>query len=135
MMIYPIFALVLLTFVVGIIALRTRFKSVLNRTVKIKYYRNMQGQEVPEFVTRTTRCFNNLFEVPVLFYVVTLMIVVMGHASGLSLVLAWCFVFSRVMQAMVHLTYNNVIHRMMGFWAGFIIVIVMWLELLFAAVP
>ncbi|TKB45975.1 hypothetical protein E8M12_06220 [Thalassotalea mangrovi] len=134
-MIYPIFALVLLTFIVGVITLSTRFKSVLNRTVKIKYYRNMQGQEVPEFVTRTTRCFNNLFEVPVLFYAVTLMMVATGHKSELSLLLAWCFVFSRVVQAMVHLTYNNVIHRMIGFWAGFIIVIIMWLELLFTAVP
>ena len=77
-MIYAMFAMVVLTFMVGIVAVVTRVKSVKNGSVKIKYYRTMGGQEVPEQLTKSTRCFNNMFEVPVLFYVVSTLFTCLG---------------------------------------------------------
>ncbi|NTS78774.1 MAPEG family protein [Catenovulum sp. SM1970] len=131
-MIYALFAMVILTFIVGIIALVVRFKSVSNGQVKIKYYQAMQGQTVPERVTQTTRSFNNMFEVPVLFYVVSTLFVSLQIDSDTALYLAWIFVSFRVAHAWVHLTYNNVIHRMLMFWGGVIAVLGMWLVLIIA---
>ena len=62
-MLYPMFAMVILTFIIGVITLKTRFASVKNGDVKAGYYRLMDGQDVPNYVTQTTRAFNNQFEV------------------------------------------------------------------------
>ncbi|MFY8350608.1 MAPEG family protein [Pseudoalteromonas sp. SSM20] len=129
-MIYAMFAMVVLTFMVGIVAVVTRVKSVKNGSVKIKYYRTMDGQEVPEQLTKSTRCFNNMFEVPVLFYVVSTLFVILKTNNELALLLAWVFVGFRIAQAIVHLTYNNVLHRMLMFWGAVISVLSMWVILL-----
>ena len=129
-MIYAMFAMVVLTSMVGIVAVVTRIKSVKNGSVKIKYYRTMGGQEVPEQLTKSTRCFNNMFEVPVLFYVVSTLFVILKTNNELALLLAWVFVGFRVAQAIVHLTYNNVLHRMLTFWGAVISVLSMWVILL-----
>jgi len=129
-MILPMFAMIILTLAVATIAATVRFKSVTSGAVKISYYRSMQGQDVPDMVTKSTRCFNNLFEIPVLFYIVCILFVLLHIASTLAFILAWFFVALRVCQATIHLTYNNVLHRMVCFGGGFLVVIAMWVLLL-----
>ena len=52
--------------------------------------------------------FSNQFEMPVLFYVLTIL-AYMTHLAGLVFViLAWIFVIFRILQAAVHITSNNV---------------------------
>lgn len=128
-MLLPMFAMLLLTTVVAAIAVTCRVRSVKNGRVKIKYYRLMQGENVPEDVIRTTRCVNNLFEVPVLFYVVCTLYISLNIHSAFALTLAWLFVGFRSIQALVHLTHNNVIHRMVAFWLAYGSVFLMWLVL------
>lgn len=128
-MLYPMFALVLLTTVIGVIAVTCRFKSVKSGAVKIEYYRVMEGDDVPEVVTRTTRCINNMFEVPVLFYVVSTLYTSLEVESSFAVALAWMFVGFRCIQATIHLTTNNVLHRMLAFWLAFVCVFLMWVTL------
>ena len=129
-MILPMFAMLMLTLAIAILAVIVRIKSVTSGVVKISYYRAMQGQDVPDMVTRSTRCFNNQFEVPILFYIVSTLFVALNIASILAITLAWCFVALRAWHALIHLTYNNVIHRMFSFGAGCIVVLAMWALLL-----
>lgn len=129
-MIYAMFCTVLLTLVIGVITLYVRVRSVQSGSVKIKYYRTMQGQEAPEFVVRTSRCFSNMFEVPVLFYVVATLYISLNVESGLAIALAWIFVALRVGHTVIHLTYNNVLHRMFSFWGGAVSVLLMWVVLI-----
>lgn len=129
-MIYAMFGMVVLTFLVGIVAVVVRVNSVRRGSVKIKYYRTMDGQDVPELIKKSTRCFNNMFEVPVLFYVVSTLFVSLKIENSMALYLAWVFVGFRVAQAFVHLTYNNVLHRMMMFWGCVVSVLSMWVILL-----
>lgn len=123
------FGMVMLTLIVAVIALTGRVQSVKSGAVKIAYYRTMQGDEVPESVTKATRCFNNLFEVPILFYVVCTLYISLQIQSSVALNLAWLFVLFRYAQAFIHLTGNNVIHRMIAFWLAFVSVLLMWLVL------
>jgi len=62
-------------------------------------------------------CFSNQFELPVLFYVLTILELVTRQADLIFLVLAWVFVLTRVMHAMVHTTTNRI--RFRGAWYGF----------------
>ncbi len=130
-MLYPMFTLVMLTLIVGILTIRARVISIVKRQISMKFYQLMEGDEVPENITKTTRCFNNLFEVPVLFYVAATLYLALGITSDLAIGLAWIFVGFRLAQAHIHLGYNNVYHRLVSFWLGFFTVIGIWLNLVF----
>lgn len=123
------FLMVLLTFIVGCIAVKVRFASVKNGSVNAKYYQLMNGDNIPEIVTKTTRNLNNQFEVPVLFYVVCTLFISLNIISDVAVVLAWLFVISRIVHSYIHLTYNYVIHRMLSFWAGLMFVMALWVNL------
>ena len=125
-MLYPMFLMVLLTFLVGFFAVKARFSSVKKGKVSIKYFQLMDGKGIPETLTKTTRNFNNQFEVPVLFYVVCCLYISLSIESSFALICAWIFVLLRGVHAYIHLTYNNIIHRMLAFWAGIIFVMILW---------
>lgn len=129
-LLYPMFVMVLLTLIVGLLTVKARFTSVKDGDVKAKYYRLMNGQEVPDVITKTTRNFNNQFEIPTLFYVVCTLYISLGIESLLALVCAWFFVLLRIAHSYIHITYNHVLHRMLTFFAGFICVIILWANLL-----
>ncbi len=90
----------------------------------------MQGGDVPEAVIKTTRCYANLFEVPVLFYIVAILIITQGVQSTPFVLLAFGFVLSRVAQAWIHITYNHVPHRMLAFGASVTCIVSLWTMLL-----
>jgi len=133
-MLIPMFCVVLLTFAIGILTLTLRIKSVMKGDVKIKYFRTMQGQDVPEFITRTPRCFNNMFEMPVLFYLACTLIIFLNVQGTIAIILAWLFVLARVAHTIIHLTYNNVLHRMIIYLTGCVLIIGLWVYLVFNAV-
>jgi hypothetical protein len=122
-------SIVLLTSVVGLVAAWARFVGVRSGEVKYGYFKLMQGQEVPDRVTVTTRCFNNMFEVPVLFYVACALYISLGVEGLPGIVFAWLFVALRCAQAFVHLTTNHFLHRMLAFWTSFICVLLLWVNL------
>ena len=130
-MLYPMFAMVLFTLVIGIIALKTRIASVKAREISPAYFQLMQGKSekpIPERVQVTTRALNNQFEVPVLFYVIATVSLALDQVTTLSIAAAWLFILSRVVHSWIHLTYNNVLHRMAAFWVGLLLVLTLWIE-------
>jgi len=128
-LLYPMFLMVLLTLIVGVIAMVTRFTSLRSGQVRMRYFKLMEGQDIPERVTITTRCFNNMFEVPVLFYVACVLSISLGVEGLPALVLAWLFVGFRFLQAFIHLTRNHLLPRMLSFWMSFVCVFLFWIHL------
>ena len=61
--------------------------------------------------TRASDNFSNLFEAPVLFYVLLLATMANGIDDPALLVLAWTFVALRAVHSAVQCTYNRVMHR------------------------
>jgi len=90
----------------------------------------MAGQQVPDIITKTSRNFNNQFEVPLLFYVVATLYISLDVMSSLSIALAWVFVISRLAHSYIHITYNHTLHRMIAFFIGFLAVLALWVNLL-----
>jgi hypothetical protein len=84
----------------------------------------------PNWTTRTQQvgnCFANQFELPVLFYVLTILAIVTRHADFLFVVLAWVFVLSRLVHATIHTTSNRVMRRGTIYGVGALVLIVMWI--------
>jgi hypothetical protein len=61
--------------------------------------------------TRASDNFINLFEVPVLFYVLVLASVAGGVTDPALLALAWTFVGLRALHSLIQCSYNRVMHR------------------------
>ena len=70
---------------------------------------------------------NNLFEVPVLFFVICVTIAASGMQSTLLLSLAWAFVALRAIHSAVQTTYNRVMHRFPVYVASTLVVFAMWI--------
>jgi len=132
-MLTAMFMLVILTTVIMVLTARVRIASVRSGSVPAGYYSLMQGQDVPEFITKTTRNFNNLFEVPTLFYAGGAVYLALDLSTQLPVICAWTFVAARIVHTVIHLGYNNVIHRLIVFGIGNLSVLVMWLAIVNAA--
>lgn len=129
-MLYAMSLMVLLVFILGCITVKVRFASVQKGNVNIGYYKLMQGDNIPDIVTKTSRNFSNQFEMPTLFYVVGMLYIHFNMETMFSIVVAGIFVLSRYIHSYVHLTYNHIMHRMLIYWVGVICVMVLWIHLL-----
>lgn len=125
-LIYPMFTMVLLTFVILILMFRTRTRSVASGAVKASYYKTYQGDAEPEAAQKLTRHFSNLFEAPTLYYVACLAGLTM-HVNDLAfLILAWAYVFARVIHAYIHLGKNKIYPRIYAYFSSWLILLAMW---------
>ncbi len=129
-MFYPLFGLVLLTVIIGLVAFKQRYQSVQNHKVSIKYFQVMEGDNIPSSVKQSTRCYNNMFEVPLLVYIAGALYLALGFENISAIIFAWLFFGFRCVHAWILLTYNNVIHRMIVYWIAFFCMVGMWVILL-----
>ena len=128
-MIYPMFAMVLLTAVVLVILFRSRVAAVRKGLVSAVYFRIYQGEIEPESTAKPARHFANLFEAPVLFYVVCLAAMISNCTTIAMQVLAWIYVSTRVVHACVHLGANRLRKRIRAYFFSWLVLLAMWIYL------
>ncbi len=80
----------------------------------------------PKHITQVQNAYQNQFELPLLFYMLVALALVTGHVTTVLLVLAWLFVISRLVHALIHTTSNNVPRRFWAYSLGMTVLIVMW---------
>ncbi|HCS64412.1 MAG TPA: hypothetical protein DIW64_10225 [Cellvibrio sp.] len=124
-MLYPMFAMVILTCAVAIYLFRLRVRAVKAGQVRLSQFRLNTG-EVPDAITQAARNYSNLFEVPVLFYTAGAIAMALGIQVPAMIITAWIFVLARIAHSWIHLTGNNVIHRLRAYMLGNICVLVIW---------
>jgi hypothetical protein len=123
---WPMGALALLTFgVLGLIPIR-RIGAALKQEITPDDFRYGESERVSGRVSIPNRAMMNLLELPVLFYVVCLMSYVTDRVGTATLYLAWLYVGLRFVHTAIHLTYNNVVHRLIPFAASNVVLIAMW---------
>lgn len=86
----------------------------------------LSGDAWPERVRQISNSFQNQFELPVLFYLVVVLALVTKTADTALAGLAWGFVATRVVHALIHTTSNTVLHRFYAYLAGIILLVAMW---------
>jgi hypothetical protein len=125
-LISPMFALVALTALVWLGVVLVRNTTVLLGITSPAYYADYATAHPPDWVERPARTFNNLMQVPVLYYVVSLLMLVTGRFDTTQIALAWIFVATRALHAVVYIGWNYLPLRF-GLWvAGCISVGVLW---------
>jgi hypothetical protein len=126
MILLPLFVEVLLTFalLIWLGPLRARdFRTGLVREEDIA----LRQPNWSKPTLQVQYSFSNQFELPVLFYVLTILAYVTHHAGTLFVVLAWVFVIFRLLQAYVHVTNNKVRLRGIFFIISALALAIMWI--------
>jgi hypothetical protein len=121
----PLFVEVLLTFALMFGMMYYRMRALRSGETRLSEIA-MREPNWPKRATQFAYAFSNQFELPVLFYVLTLLAIMTRHADVLFVTLAWLFVVFRVLQAAIHVTNNDVRLRGGFYGIGALVLVIMW---------
>ena len=124
----PMFALAGWTAFVLVLVPIVRFTAAAQGKVEQKDFRLADSSRVPEWVARPTRNYMNLLELPVLFYTITLLLVITQQATPAMHILAWAYVGLRIAHSLFHLIVNQVIVRFVIFAASNLVLLALWID-------
>ena len=122
---WPVIAQVVLAFAVYVVLGIRRSEAVRSGAAKVGQFRTRTTE--PDASATAANNILNQFELPVLFYVGCLALLMITGVSYLTLTLAWLFVLTRYCHAWVHLTSNYLRLRSALFFAGAVLVALLWL--------
>ena len=80
----------------------------------------------PPRVQQISNSYHSQFQLPVLFYVLTVLAIITRHADFVFVVMAWRFVLTRFLHVYIHTGSNFVRHRFNAFALGAFILLAMW---------
>lgn len=121
----PLFVQVALTLGLLLWLAVLRQRDLSNGAVKLSEVA-LRQPNWPDRTQQVAYAFSNQFELPVLFYVLTILAMATRHADLLFVAMAWIFVVTRVIHALEHTTTNVVKRRGAWYALGAIVLIVMW---------
>ena len=109
----PVFVMFFLTFVVWVYMYirRIRFINANDISPIDLAVPGALAERSPPEVSNPSDNFKNLFEVPVLFYALSLYLFATSHVDATYVAAAWVFVVFRVLHSAVHCTVNIVMLR------------------------
>ena len=122
----PIATLALWTLAVLLLIAITRIHASTQGHVTTGDFLYGESDRVPAHVKLPNRNFMNLLEVPVLFYLACVVAFLMQAVDPTLLTLAWVYVALRMGHSCIHLSYNNVMHRLALFATSNVVVVIMW---------
>ena len=125
MILAPLFVQVALTFALLLWMAFSRARALKQRQTKLADIALGQPNW-PAAAQQISNCYNNQFQLPMLFYVLTIVAMMTRHADFLFVVMAWIFVLTRIVHAYIHTGTNYVRHRFNAFAVGVFILLIMW---------
>jgi hypothetical protein len=126
MILAPLFVLVLMTFVIGFLLAGLRGPALTSGKVRPEQV-SLGEPNWPPRALQVGYSFQNQFELPMLFYVLTILAIITKHADFLFVIMAWIFVLTRLAHAYVHCTNNNLHARGAFYGIGALVLAIMWL--------
>jgi len=134
---WPMVALVAWTAGVGYLAVKRRIAEI--RTKQIPLQSIARPRDIASALndTQATDNFNNLLQVPLLFYVWCLSITQLNGDHWLAVIFAWVYVGARIWHSVIQITHNQVLQRFKVWMLGNMILLVLWgistVQLLYAS--
>ncbi|MEM7412310.1 MAG: MAPEG family protein [Myxococcota bacterium] len=133
-LLFPMVALVAISFAVLLRLFRQRARSVRAGQVSADYFAAYQGDSrEPVASIQLARHFTNLFEAPVLFYAACLAALATQIASPVLTGLAWGYVALRAVHTWIHTGSNALRPRIAAYFGSWCVLLTMWAWLAVAA--
>jgi hypothetical protein len=125
-LVYPMAAMVLLTFIVLIAMFRSRVAAVKSGEANAGFYKTYQEGSEPRQVAQFSRHLVNMFESPTLFYAACVVGIVTGQNATALIVLAWVYVALRALHAYIHTGKNSLPPRIRAYFSSWLVLLGMW---------
>lgn len=130
---YPLILQVLLTFFVGFKLLQLRIKAVRQDGLNPRHFLLNRGGKIPDYLAKVDQHYINLFELPILFYLLVITLYVTQQVNLAQLILLWGFVISRLIHTSVHITFNALLWRLSTFIIGALLLFIAWIIFIWTA--
>ena len=129
----PMLAMMLLTGLVWVFLYARRIPAMRAARRPVQTYTTPEKaiELLPEAVNYPAYNLKNLFELPVLFYALCLLLYMTGNVDSVYLAAAWGFVAFRALHSLIHCTVNRVMPR---FYCYLIASLLLWFMLVRAAI-
>lgn len=115
----PIVALILWTMIMWLWMYVTRIPAMKKAKIDIPNMTGGKGSDLdnilPPEVQWKAHNYNHLLTEPTLFYVVCMVLAIIGMGDGLNLTIAWIYVALRILHSLVQATVNRIMIRFMLF--------------------
>lgn len=121
---YPVLAQIILTMILMFATGLQRRAAISSGEVALQDVA-LDASLWPARARQFGNCYNNQFQLPVLFYVLCLIAQITRTADFIFIILAWIFVIARVLHAVEHTGPNLVLRRGAIFTIGYIVVAIM----------
>lgn len=118
-LIMPLFALMGVTASVWLAMYYKRISYLKKNSIDPQKLSTRQAKlemNIPDYVSNTADNFNNLLELPIIFYVTCMLASLYNLTNPWLIVLAWGYVLLRIMHSVIQCTYNRVIHRFSAYF-------------------
>jgi hypothetical protein len=104
---------------------RARVRAARAGKVKVKDVA-LDNRAWPDDIRKLSNSYDNQFQLPMFFYGLLPLLILLVKVDWLMVALAWVFIASRIVHSMIHTGDNVVLHRFRAFVVGFITIAVMW---------
>ena len=125
----PIFGQVALTLVVWLWLYVTRLSTLYQKKIDPEVLRDESGYALLKEVVNPSDNFENLFEMPVLFFALGVFVVLSGKSDSTFGFWMWGFVCLRALHSIIHCTYNRIAHRFVAYFLSSLILWGLWVRL------
>ena len=102
----------------------------INKDVKLGQFRIYEGK-FPDSLRSARQQFQNMFEIPILFYLLCLLNIFFKNYNQFDIIICWCFVVFRVIHFFIRLQNQktiNVIPRTLVFIISLIFLTIGWIN-------
>ena len=125
--VHPLIGMVVLTLLVAIRLLYFNTWAVLSGEVHIKHFRLLDAG-ITLKLQSVAQHYKNMFEMPILFYILCILLIINNNYSQFDVILAWGFVFFRVLHSLARIP-NRDVNLRFGLFAGsFIMLVIGWIN-------
>jgi|TARA_B110001454_G_scaffold208812_1_gene221691 hypothetical protein len=119
--------MVTLTFAVTMRLLYFAVNSVKKGEVHIKQYRTYEG-EFPPKLNSVRQHYKNMFEMPILFYLLCVLLLIQNNFNQIDIVFAWGFVIFRILHSISRIPNKDINIRFGLFVGSFIMLAAGWVH-------
>lgn len=127
--IYPILVMLVLPVIIIFVTLRSRVREMKENKIHPQSISTRSDSSNQLKNTNAADNLLNLFETPVLFYVIAILFFIYKNATGVTIIFMWGYVFSRYAHSYIHCTYNKVMHRFYAFFTSIIFLLLLMINL------
>lgn len=131
----PVFAMVALVACVWLQMVVVRNVATMRGLASPQYYMTYGADAPADWIERPARAFNNLMQMPTLFYAVCALMLVTRQLDRAQLTYAWVFVALRLLHAVIYIGWNPLPYRFATWVMGCITLLVLWTRFALALWP